>query len=73
MSYDTVAKYVGGYYRQHNPQALDGADAFIVFVQGFTLAFPDLHANIKRSIAGGDLVVVHCHITRNASDRGLAV
>ncbi len=70
---EAVAKYMGSYYRQHNPQAADGAEPFIGFVTGFAQAFPELHLNIKRMIAEGDLVVVHSHITRSANDRGLAV
>jgi len=70
---EAVARYMGSYYRQHNPQAADGAEPFTGFVVGFTQTFPDLHLNIKRLIAEGDLVVVHSHITRNAEDRGMAV
>ncbi len=70
---DAVAKYMGSYYRQHNPLAADGADAFIGFVVGFVQTFPDLHINIKHLIAEGDLVVVHNHMTRSANDRGMAV
>ena len=70
---EAVAKYMGSYYRQHNPQAADGAEPFINFVKYFAQTYPDLHVDIKRMIAEGDLVVVHCHITRQADDRGLAV
>lgn len=70
---EAVARYVGRYYRQHNPQAPDGTEAFIAFVSGFTGAYPDLHLDLKRLIAEGDLVVVHSHATRHANDRGLAI
>jgi predicted SnoaL-like aldol condensation-catalyzing enzyme len=70
---EAVAKYMGSYYRQHNPQAADGAEPFINFVQYFTQTFPDLRINIKRMIAEGDLVVVHSHGIRHAEDRGMAV
>jgi predicted SnoaL-like aldol condensation-catalyzing enzyme len=70
---EAVAKYMGSYYRQHNPQAADGAEPFINFVKYFTQTYPDLHVDIKQMIAEGDLVVVHSHITRHADDRGLAV
>jgi predicted SnoaL-like aldol condensation-catalyzing enzyme len=70
---EAVAKYMGNSYRQHNPQAADGAEAFIGFVTYFTQAFPALRMNIKRLIAEGDLVVVHNHATRNAEDRGMAI
>ena len=70
---EAVAKYQGSYYRQHNPQAADGAEPFISFVKYFTQTYPDLHLEIKRIIAEGDLVVTHSQITRDANDRGQAV
>jgi predicted SnoaL-like aldol condensation-catalyzing enzyme len=70
---EAVAKYLGTYYRQHNPAAADGAEAFIAFVRGFTGAFPGLHFDFKRFIAEGDLVMVHSHLVRKPGDRGMAV
>jgi predicted SnoaL-like aldol condensation-catalyzing enzyme len=70
---EAVAKFLGPTYRQHNPGAGDGAEAFIAFVRGFTGAFPDLHFDFKRFIAEGDLVVVHSQLVRKPGDRGMAV
>ena len=70
---EAVEKYMGSSYRQHNPQAGDGAEPFIGFVKYYTQTYPDLHMDIKRLIAEGDLVVVHNHHTRSAGDRGVAV
>ncbi|MGD0079619.1 MAG: nuclear transport factor 2 family protein [Methanoregula sp.] len=70
---EAVAKFMGPYYRQHNPGAGDGAEAFIAFVREFVKAFPTLHFNFKRIVAQGDLVVVHSHLVRHAGDRGMAV
>lgn len=70
---EAVATYMGSYYRQHNPQAGDGPEPFIGFVHYFTQTFPELHLDIKRLIAEGDLVVTHSQITRHANDRGIAV
>lgn len=70
---EAVAQYLGPYYRQHNPGAGDGAEAFIAFVRGFTTAFPALHFDFRRFVAEGDLVVVHSHLVRQPGDRGLAV
>jgi predicted SnoaL-like aldol condensation-catalyzing enzyme len=70
---EAVRRHVGSYYRQHNPLAPDGSEAFIQFVGGFVQAFPDLRVDFKRLLAEGDLVAVHCHITRQAGDRGMAV
>jgi predicted SnoaL-like aldol condensation-catalyzing enzyme len=70
---EAVRRYVGPYYRQHNPQAGDGPEPFIQFVRGFMQAFPDLKVEPKRQIAEGDLVVVHSHLVRQPGDRGMAV
>ena len=42
-----VEKYLGPQYIQHNPQAPEGADAFIGFVTGFAAQFPALSIEIK--------------------------
>jgi len=70
---EAVAKYGGPEYIQHNPQAADGFQAFIDFVNGFTAQYPQLHVDIKRVIAECDLVVTHSHLTLSPTDRGSAV
>jgi predicted SnoaL-like aldol condensation-catalyzing enzyme len=67
-----VQRYIGDRYVQHNPQAADGTDAFIGFVQWYRGQFPQLHVDIKRMIAEGDLVVTHSRITTSPEDRGTA-
>ena len=73
-----VEKYVGldadGHklYTQHNPFAQDGPEAFIAFVEFFKGLFPDLHVDIKRTIAQCDLVMTHAHVTTSATDLGNA-
>ena len=69
---EAVAKYLGGRYIQHNPQAADGAEAFIGFVNWYRGEYPELHIDIKRTVAEGDLVVTHGLITTSAEDRGTA-
>ena len=68
-----VAKYLGSYYRQHNPQAGDSPEAFIAFAHHFTGAFPNFRLNVKRVVAEGDLVIMHSHLVREPGDRGVAV
>jgi len=68
-----VAKFVGPYYRQHNPGAGDGPGPFIAFVKGFAKAFPAMHYEFRRKVAEGDLVVMHSHLVRQPGDRGMAV
>ena len=70
---EAVAKYGGPVYIQHNPQAADGFDAFIAFVNSFTQQFPQLHVDIKRVIGECNMVVTHSHITTSPHDRGSAV
>ncbi len=67
-----VAAYVGPHYIQHNPQAPDGPDAFIAFVEGLTRQFPDARIDIKRAVAEDDLVVTHSLLTLGPRDRGTA-
>jgi predicted SnoaL-like aldol condensation-catalyzing enzyme len=68
-----VARYVGPVYIQHNPQAADGAQAFIDFVKFYTGQNPQLHVDIKRVIAECDLVVTHSNIKTSPDVRGDAV
>jgi predicted SnoaL-like aldol condensation-catalyzing enzyme len=70
---EAAAKYIGPYYRQHNPTAGDGTEPFISFVHEFAKAFPALRFDLKRQVAEGDLVVQHSHIIREEGDSGLAV
>lgn len=61
---EAVERYLGNEYIQHNPQAPDGAEAFIGFVE----AFPEVSVDIKRIVAEGDIVVTHSLIRFNAQD-----
>ena len=63
---EAVEKYVGPRYIQHNPQAPDGPEAFIAFVN----AFPEISVDIRRVIAEGDLVVTHGVVKFTSDDRG---
>ncbi len=69
---EAVARYVGSRYTQHNPQAGDGPQAFIDFVKWLTGENPELHVDIKRIVADGDMVVTHSLIKTSPSDRGTA-
>ncbi len=69
---DAVAKYVGAQYIQHDPQAPDGAAAFIQMATGFADHFPQLNIAIKRVIAEGDMVAAHVLITMAPETPGMA-
>ena len=68
-----AAQLLGPTYVQHNPQASDGVAAFVAFIEGFTASFPKVTLDIKRTVADGDLVAVHSHLTLRPGDRGSAV
>jgi predicted SnoaL-like aldol condensation-catalyzing enzyme len=70
---EAVAQYQGPYYRQHNPQAADGAEPFIGFVRYMASTYPHMRMELKRMVAEGDLVVTHSHLVREPGDRGMAV
>jgi predicted SnoaL-like aldol condensation-catalyzing enzyme len=70
---EAIAKYLGPYYRQHNPTASDGSQPFIDFIHNFTKAFPSMHFDIIRMVGEGDLVMVHSHLIQQPGDRGMAV
>jgi predicted SnoaL-like aldol condensation-catalyzing enzyme len=66
-------KYVGLYYRQHNPAAPEGKAPAVEILSKWVAATPTIRYDMKRVISDGDLVVVHSHVTMNPTDRGLAV
>src|SRR5919107_5086433 len=70
---EAVEKYGGSQYIQHNPQAPDGFEAFVQFVEGFTTQFPQLSLDIRRAVAEGDLVATHSLLKTSPKDRGSAV
>jgi predicted SnoaL-like aldol condensation-catalyzing enzyme len=61
---DAVERYLGDRYVQHNPQAPDGPEAFIGFVE----AFPEANVDIRRIVAEGDIVVTHSLIRFGKDD-----
>ena len=70
---EAVAKYLGPYYRQHDPGAGDGPEPFIQAVKRVAQNFPDFRMESKRIIAEGDYVVLHSHLILKPGDPGTAV
>ncbi|HKS91162.1 MAG TPA: ester cyclase [Tepidiformaceae bacterium] len=68
-----VADHVGDRYIQHNPQAPDGPEAFIGFVEWLRGENPGLQLNIKRVIAEDDLVFTHSELVLNPGTPGRAL
>jgi predicted SnoaL-like aldol condensation-catalyzing enzyme len=70
---EAAERYLGAEYKQHNPLAPDGPEAFVGFIGVFQEQAPEMSFDIKRVVAEDDLVVLHYHLKMTPDDLGQAV
>ena len=73
LDFEAASKYLGPYYKQHNPTAADGAEGLKGFLAYLKTNFPKTHSEVTMSFADGDYVILRVHAIRTPGTAGNAI